>query len=72
MLAAAEQEFKGEIGIHYQMFKRKMQAAISFDRQMNNPGILGQNLDRSHEKRQWEKLGPRVIHVGLGPTTYTG
>lgn len=72
VLASAELEFKGELGVHYQMFQRKMQSAISFDRQMNNPGILGENTDRSHEKRQWAKLGPRVIHVGLGPTTYTG
>lgn len=72
VLAAAEIEFFGEARIHMAMFKTRLQAAISFDRQMSNPGIIGQNLDFSHEKRQWAKQGPRVIHVGLGPTTYTG
>lgn len=72
VLAAAEIEFKGEAGIHMQMFQQRLQAAISHDRQMSNPGILGQNLDFSHEKRQWAKLGPRISHIGLGPTSYTG
>lgn len=72
VLAAAEIEFMGQSGIHMQMFQRRLQAAISFDRQMNNPGILGQNLDRSHEKQQWYKNGPRIQHIGLGPTNYSG
>lgn len=72
VMGAAEVEFFGAAGIHTQMFLRKLQAAVSYDRQISNPGILGQNLDRSHEKQQWGKIGPRVLHVGLGPTTYTG
>lgn len=72
VLGAAEIEFQGQAGIHVQMFQRKLQAAVSFDRQMSNPGILGQNLDMSHERRQWAKIGPRIQHCGLGPTSYTG
>lgn len=72
VLSAAESEFMGQPGIHTANFQRRLQAAISYDRQMSNPGILGQNLDYSHEKRQWAKHGPRVLHVGLGPTNYTG
>lgn len=70
VLAAAEIEFDGAAGIHSQMFQQRLQAAISFDRQMSNPGILGQNLDRSHERLQWAKQGQRVQHVGLGITGY--
>lgn len=72
VLGAAEIEFMGAAGIHVQMFQRKLQAAVSYDRQMNNPGIIGQNLDRSYDKRQWGNRGPRVMHVGLGPVTYSG
>lgn len=72
VLGAAEIEMKGAAGIHFQMFQRKLQAAVSYDRQMSNPGILGQNLDYSHERRQWAKIGPRIQHCGLGPTSYTG
>lgn len=72
VLGAAEMEFKGEAGIHLQMFQRRLQAAISYDRQMSNPGILGQNLDRSYERRRWRQIGPRVSHIGLGPTGYNG
>lgn len=72
VLGAVEIEFKGEAGIHMQMFQRKLQAAISFDRQMSNPGIIGFNGDSSYERRQWAKHGPRVIHCGLGPTVYSG
>jgi hypothetical protein len=72
VLGAAEIEFMGAAGIHTQMFQRKLQAAISYDRQISNPGILGQNLDRSYERHHWGKNGPRVIHAGLGPTAYTG
>lgn len=72
VLGAVEIEFKGEAGIHTQMFQRKLQAAISFDRQMSNPGILGQNLDYSASRREWNRIGPRVQHCGLGPTAYTG
>ena len=72
VLAAAEIEFKGEAGIHQQMYRDRLQAAVSFDRQVNNSGILGQNLDNSLERKRWAKDGPRVQHIGLGPTTYTG
>lgn len=72
VLGAAEIEFFGEARIHAQMFQRKLQAAISFDRQMSNPGVLGQNLDRSYERDNFMRLGPRVIHAGLGPQTYSG
>jgi hypothetical protein len=72
VMGAAEVEFFGEARIHMQMFQRKLQAAVSFDRQMNNPGILGQNLDRSYELGNLLRNGPRVIHAGLGPTLYTG
>jgi hypothetical protein len=72
VMGAAELEFKGEAGIHLQMFQRRLQAAISYDRQMSNPGIIGQNLDHSYERRQWLQNGPRVAHIGLGPTSYTG
>lgn len=72
VLAAAEVEFKGEAGIHNQLFRAKLQAAVSYDRQVSNPGILGRNEDRSHERAQWEKIGPRVIHAGLGNTNYLG
>ena len=71
-MAAAELEFKGEAGIHMQLFQRRLQAAISYDRQMSNPGILGQNLDFSAQRRIWRQFGPQVSHVGLGPTAYTG
>jgi len=72
VLAAAEVEFKGEAGIHNQLFRARLQAAISHDRQVSNPGILGQNLDMSNERASWAKIGPRVQHVGLGPTSFTG
>lgn len=72
VLAAAETEFKGEPGIHMQLFQQRLQAAISFDRQMSNPGIIGQNNDLSHERAQWVKNGPRVVHAGLGDMTYRG
>ena len=72
VMGAAEIEFFGEARIHTQMFQRKLQSAVSFDRQMSNPGILGQNLDRSYERDQFMRNGPRVLHVGLGPMTYTG
>jgi hypothetical protein len=70
VLAAAEVEFKGEAGIHNQLFRAKLHSAISADRQMSNPGILGQNLDHSHEIATFFKQGPRVLHIGLGATTY--
>lgn len=72
VLGAVEIEFKGEAGIHMQMFQRRLQAAISYDRQMSNPGIIGQNLDYSASRREWLRNGPRVSHVGLGATVYTG
>jgi hypothetical protein len=72
VMAAAEIEFMGTAGIHNQLYRARLQAAISYDRQMSNPGILGQNLDHSYEKMQWGKIGPRIIHAGLGPTNYTG
>jgi hypothetical protein len=72
VMGAAEVEFFGEARIHMQMFQRKLQAAVSFDRQMSNPGVLGQNLDRSYELGNLLRNGPRVIHAGLGPTLYTG
>lgn len=71
-LAAAELEFMGTAGLHMQLFQNRLRAAVSYDRQMNNPGIIGQNLDRSHERDTFFKNGPRVIHAGLGPQTYTG
>lgn len=71
-LAAAEMEFKGEPGIHTAMFGQRLATAISYDRQMNNPGIIGQNLDRSEERRRFIRMGPRVGHIGLGATSYTG
>lgn len=71
-LAAAELEFKGEAGIHTTMFGPRLATAISMDRQMNNPGIIGQNLDRSAERRRWRMIGPRVSHIGLGDMSYTG
>jgi hypothetical protein len=71
-LAAAEIEFRGEAGVHMQMFQNRLKAAVSFDRQISNPGIIGQNLDHSYNRRDWNKLGPRVRHVGLGPTSYSG
>lgn len=72
VMGAAEIQFNGEPGIHMQMFQRRLQAAVSYDRQMSNPGIIGRNTDNSYERMQWERLGPRVVHVGLGPTTYNG
>lgn len=70
VLGAVEQEFKGEAGIHTAAFQRRLQAAISYDRQMANPGIIGQNLDYSADRRNWMKHGPRVSHIGLSPTLY--
>lgn len=72
VLAAAELEFFGEARIHMQLYPRKLQAAISRDRQMNNRGVIGDNLDRSYENRQGLKMGSRVMHVGLGPQLYRG
>lgn len=72
VLGAVEIEFMGAAGIHVQMFQRRLQAAISYDRQMSNPGIIGQNLDYSANRREWLKHGPRVSHIGLGPTGYLG
>lgn len=72
VLGAVEIEFKGEAGIHMQMFQRRLQAAASYDRQMSNPGIIGQNLDYSAARRNWLRNGPRVSHIGLGATAYTG
>ena len=71
-LAATELEFKGEAGVHSAMFAQRLRTAISFDRQMNNPGIIGQNLDRSDDRRRWRMIGPRVSHIGLGAMSYTG
>ena len=71
-MGAAEMEVKGEAGLHMQLFQRRLQAAISYDRQMSNPGIIGQNLDYSAQRRMWRQFGPRVSHIGLGPTAYTG
>lgn len=72
VLGAVEIEFYGAAGIHTQIFQRRLQAAISYDRQMSNPGIIGQNLDYSAQRRSWAREGPVVSHIGLGPTTYTG
>ena len=72
VLGACEQEFHGAAGIHTANFQRKLQAAISFDRQMSNPGIIGQNLDYSASRREWLRHGPRVRHIGLGASGYTG
>lgn len=72
VLSAAESEFMGQPGIHTANFQRRLQAAISYDRQMSNPGVIGQNLDHSYERSQFAKRGPRVTHAGLGPTAYTG
>lgn len=72
VLGAVEIEFKGEAGIHMQNFMRRLQAAVSYDRQMSNPGILGRNLDYSAARRNWLRNGPRVSHIGLGPTAYVG
>lgn len=72
VLAAASMEFKGEAGIHMQVFQGRLKAAISYDRQMSNPGIIGQNLDQSYLRRRWLKEGPKVSHIGLGPTVYSG
>lgn len=70
VMAAAEVEFHGEARIHNQLFRARLKAAISYDRQVSNPGVLGQNLDFSNERAQWSRIGPRVMHVGLGATTY--
>jgi hypothetical protein len=72
VLAAAEVEFQGQLGVHNQLFRSRLAAAISYDRQMNNPGIMGQNLDQTEQRELWRRMGPRTIHVGLGPTTYAG
>lgn len=72
VLAAAEIEFMGTAGIHNQLFRARLQAAISYDRQVSNPGIIGQNLDMSHERDSWAKHGPRVVHAGLGAQNYLG
>lgn len=71
-LAAAEMEFKGEAGLHTAMFAQRLRTAISMDRQMSNPGILGYNGDMSAQRRRWRQIGPRVQHLGLGATSYTG
>lgn len=71
-LAAAELEFKGEAGIHTAMFGPRLATAISYDRQMSNAGILGQNLDYSTQRRRWRQMEPRVHHLGLGAMSYTG
>lgn len=72
VMAAAEIEFMGQAGIHNQMFRTRLIAAVSYDRQMSNPGKLGQNLDFSYEQNRAAKNGPRVAHIGLNPTTYIG
>ena len=71
-LAAAEVEFTGSPGVHSSLVLPRLAAAISRDRQMNNPGILGQNLDYSDRRRSWRQNGPRVQHLGLGAMSYTG
>jgi len=71
-MAAAEIEFKGEAGIHTAVFEQRLRTAISYDRQMSNPGVIGQNLDLSAERRRWRMIGPRVQHIGLGAMSYTG
>jgi hypothetical protein len=72
VLAAAEIEFMGQAGIHNQLFRTRLIAAVSADRQMSNPGFLGQNLDFSYERGRAAKSGPRIVHIGLGPTNYSG
>ncbi len=72
VLAAAEIEFQGAFGVHNQLFRQRLVTAVYRDRQRSNPGNLGQNLDRSLEREDWSKHGPRVQHVGLGPTSYIG
>lgn len=69
-LAAAEMEFMGAAGIHMQMYQQRLRSAVSFDRQMSNPGIIGDNVDRSLDLEEFRRHGPRVLHVGLGPQTY--
>jgi hypothetical protein len=72
VLGAAEIEFQGQPGAHVGMYQRRLQAAVSFDRQMSNPGIIGQNRDLSVERRGWERNRHRARHIGLGPTEYSG
>lgn len=72
VLAVAEIEFKGEAGIHNQIYRERLQAAISFDRQRSNPGNLGRNRDRSIEQRMLERRGLRIFHGNLNPTEYVG
>lgn len=71
-LSAAELEFKGEAGIHTAMAAQRLRTAISLDRQWSNPGVLGRNLDMSAERRRWNRLGPRVQHLGINAVSYTG
>lgn len=72
VLAAAELEFKGESGLHMQMFQRRLQSAVSYDRQMSNPGIIGTLDNRVLDRTRTMNAGPFTRHVGLGPTTYLG
>lgn len=72
VLAAAELEFKGEAGLHMQMYQRRLQAAVSYDRQMSNPGIIGRLSGRELDRTREMNVGPFTRHVGLGPTLYSG
>lgn len=49
VLAAAEREFDGELGIHNQQFAMRLLSSVSIDRRASGPAYLGYNADRSGE-----------------------
>lgn len=52
-LAAAETEIEGEVGIHSAAFMRELQSAVSYDRRVSNPGVLGNQNVSSHAYAPW-------------------
>jgi hypothetical protein len=49
VLAAAEREFDGEMGIHNQQFAMRLLSSVSIDRRASGPAYLGYCGDRSGE-----------------------
>ena len=68
-LAACELEFKGEPGIHMGMFMKRLQSAVSRDRQMNTRGCLG-NMNQGVWGNSQHRRGPNAVHIGLNDQLY--
>ena len=77
-LAAAESEIMGEPnGPHYQLFQQRLVAAVSHDRMMSNPGILGYQQNsimwpslRHESGSAYARQRDWLRHYSQSPVTY--